>query len=370
MSDAEKLIWGAACTLVVAAVCYVAKRIVEKRADRVVLDSGLSICVNAETIERVGCPGMLLSITCRSNRPAKLKGADLSVVLTKDDLATFERGFQSSLGQSSNEELPPPRLHVPLLPISSRTNASGLVLERDDVATFLFPIATAALPLFLKAPSEEVQATALFSDGSRRILERGLSIQTMLQDVVAACGSLPMQLKVPMEMNVTVSANGVPDIGQMIGRTNSEAISFVGPQEPAVEEAFTEERMVNCMSIVREIMNDWSLSKRLRYVVVPSQEIDAEDVLRAADTTFKIGVTEPVHIIGLIDLLVVFSVLAQQATALRNADAAGHSTFSVRSQATTRYSRSQVSAILRQISFSNPARSAVDLPTGGMDREG
>jgi hypothetical protein len=361
MNDAEKVIWTAFGALMVAlvggAIRYLTKHLADRRADRVVLDSKLNISVGTNTIQRIGCPGILLSITCKSKRPAKIKSAHFSVSLTPEDLASFETGFQSPFGQSRNAALPPPRLQIPLFPASKPTNENGFILERDDVASFFFPIAVPVLPLFLKAPSEDVQVAATFFDGSNQVLGQGLLVQEMLRDVLEASGSLPMQLKVPMSMNITVSAEKLPDTGAIIGKLNPKAIRFHKPQEAMIEAEFTEERMAKCTSIFREIWNNWSQSKTLQYVVVPSQKIDTDNPSKAIGATFQIGVAEPVHTIGLVDLLVVFSILSQQTAAAKTIDTKHHSSFSVRTEITTQFSSPQASSLLKQISMREPAGS-------------
>lgn len=176
----------------------------------------------------------------------------------------------------------------------------------------------------------------------------------MLRDIVEAYGSLPMQLKAPMSMNITVSAEKLPDAGAMVGKLNPNEIRFDEPQEPMIEAEFTEERMAKCTSIFREIWNDWSQNKTLRYVVVPSQEIDTDNPCEAMNATFEVGVTEPVHTMGLVDLLVVFSILSQQTAAAKTIDTKGRSKFTIRSEITTQFSNAQASALLKQISMSTP----------------
>ena len=153
---------------------YVSKYFAEKGLDRVVVGSDLSISADIDTIHRIGCPGIMLTVVCKGKRAAKLAKTEFSVSLTKDDLAAFERGFQFPLGQSDNPTLPVARLYIQLIPLSKPTNDDGFVLERDDVTRFHFPIAVPPLPIFLRAPSEDVQVTATFFDGSSQILQKGL----------------------------------------------------------------------------------------------------------------------------------------------------------------------------------------------------
>ena len=358
MNDTEKLIWGAVGGFVVAvvggAIRYIARRVTEKKLDRVVLDSELTVSAESATIQHIGCPGLLLSVTCKSDRPAKIANTSLSVALTPEDLASFEAGFQFPFGQSDNLTLPPPRLMIQLLPTAKPTNENGFVLERDDVARFFFPIAVPALPLFLKAPSEDVQISATFFDGSSELLKQGLSVQQMLRDVLDAYGDIPLRLKVPMSMNITVSAEKLPATGPMVGKVNPKSIRFGEPQEPMIEAEFTEERMEKCAAIFRDIWNDWGRNKTLRYVVVPSRDIDVDDPSQAMDVAFGIGVTKPVCTIGLVDLLVVFTLLSQQTAALKSIRTDDQSTVTIRSKITTQFTRSQASALLKKIAMSKP----------------
>ena len=113
--------------------------------------------------------------------------------------------------------------------------------------------------------------------------------------------------------------------------------------------------MAKCTSIFREIWNDWSENKTFQYVVVPSQEIDTDNPSKAIGATFQIGVTEPVHTIGLVDLLVIFSILSQQMAGTKCVDTKRHSTFTIRSEITTQFSSAQASALLKQISMGKPS---------------
>ncbi len=358
MDDTEKLILSCIGALVVvlvgAMICYVFKHIAEKRLDQVILRSKLSISGDIDTIHRIGCPGIMLTVKCEGKRAAKLAKTEFSVSLTKDDLAAFEHGFQFPLGQSDNPALPAARLHIQLIPLSNPTNDDGFVLERDDVARFHFPIAVPPLPIFLRAPSEDVQVTAIFFDGSSQILQNGLRVQEMLREAIDVYSSLPMQLKSQLTMSVTVSAERLPDAGNMIGTLNPNDVTFTESQQPIIEAEFTRERMERCLSILDEIWNHWSTSKTLQYVVIPSQKIDLDNPHTAMGATFSIGVTSPTHNIGLVDLLVVFSILGQSAAAARSIDPNGAKEFSVQSRITTSYTSAQASAMLRQIALSPP----------------
>ena len=112
--------------------------------------------------------------------------------------------------------------------------------------------------------------------------------------------------------------------------------------------------MERCLSIFGEIWNHWSTSKTLQYVVVPSQEIDLDHPHTAMDATFGIGITSPKRDIGLVDLLVLFSVLGQQAATAKSIDTKGAKEVSVQSGITTSYTSAQATALLKQIAISPP----------------
>ncbi len=359
MDDTEKLIWGCTGALIVAlvgaVVRYISKYYTEKRLDRVVVIGDLSISGDIDMIHRVGCPGIVLSIVCKGKRVAKIAKAEFSVSLTKNDLAAFERGFQFPLGQSVNQALPVARLSIQLIPLSKPTNDDGFVLERDDVAKFLFPIAVPPLPVFLNAPSEDVQVTATFFDGSSQVLQKGLHVQRLLRDVIEAYSTLPMQMTSELTMSVTISTEQLPDLGNKIGTLNSNPISFVDHDEPLISADFTKQRMEQCVSIFGEIWDHWCTSKSLQYVVVPSQKIDVDNPQTAIDATFGVGINSPTRAIGLVDLLVVFSLLRQQSAAAKTIDTRVEKDFSIRSLVTTSYTRAEASAMLAQIKLSPPS---------------
>lgn len=356
MNESEKFVWAGIGALVFrlleAGIRFVFKQITENRLDRIVLNADLSHSTNVDSMERLGCPAMVVTVACKGKRTAKVAGVKLSGPLTREDLAAFEVGFQFPFGQSNNVKLPSPRLSVTLLQTTEPSNEHGFVLERDDVARFELPLAIPALPVFLSAPSEEVKLTATLFDGTDQVIKQGLVIQDFLRESLAAFKNMPMKLKQHVEMGVTVSAEELPDATEMIGRVNDEAIDIGEkdrPAEPRVEEEFTKVQMGKCHSVFQRIWNAWSESKSLSYIVIPDREIDTTAPHKSIEARFRIGVSEPETDVGLVELLVIFSILRDRIAAVREIDVKGADAVKVRSVVTTSYSDLEAAQLLAQI---------------------
>jgi hypothetical protein len=234
MTDIEKILWGTfgalIVTLVGAAIIGTIKLLAGKQADRTLLTGHLDISAGIDMLSTIGCAGLILTITCKSKRPAKIKEAYISLIVGPDIVKSFEKGFNFPFGQGSNQDLPATKCIVKLIPISKPSNKDGYVLERDDVCKFVLPIQIPILPLpeFAKSPSEDVSICVKYINDDEIILMKGLEIQEAIRGLIDMCGNLPMNLKVPLSVALKVSTTTLPDSSGIVGRTNPNPILFHG----------------------------------------------------------------------------------------------------------------------------------------------
>ena len=97
MTDTEKILWGAVSTLLVAlvgaAIIGITKLLAGMREDRTLLTGHLDISAGIDMLSNIGCAGLILTITCKSKRPAKIKEAYISLIVGPDIVKSFEKGF-------------------------------------------------------------------------------------------------------------------------------------------------------------------------------------------------------------------------------------------------------------------------------------
>jgi len=235
MTDAEKVLWGAIGALLVAlvgaAIIGVTKLLSGKRLDRILLTGHLNVSAGIDILSTIGCAGLILTITCKSKRAAKIKESYISLVVGPEIVESFEKGFNFPFGQGSSLDLPAPKLIVKLIPISKPSNKDGYVLERDDVCRFILPIQLPCLHIFTKAPSEDVSICVKYINDDETILMKGLEVQKTIRDLINFHGNLPMNLKVPLSIELTTSTTTLPDFSGIIGKTNPNPIEFHGRNE-------------------------------------------------------------------------------------------------------------------------------------------
>ena len=133
MTDARVLFWGAVASLAVALVVGVCNLIVRwRREDTIAIDSALRLGADLNILQSVGCPCLLLTLTGRSRRPAKIKGAKLCAKGV-NLLPVFQRAFGTDFGHPPHPDSQAEDSFSALfLPASPRGSTQGWVLPRDD----------------------------------------------------------------------------------------------------------------------------------------------------------------------------------------------------------------------------------------------
>src|SRR5262245_37125205 len=106
--------------------------------ESVKLDGKLDSAGDLELLQTIGCPGMRLTVICRSTRPAKIQSAHLYVEGV-DMMGGLQSGFGSDFGYTPLEGSTQ-TLVVDLIPLSPPNSPEGYVLNRDDVCRFFYPL--------------------------------------------------------------------------------------------------------------------------------------------------------------------------------------------------------------------------------------
>jgi hypothetical protein len=232
MTDGEKIVWGAAATLVVGGIIAFVKLLRTWGDDRVDLKADLWVASDVEFIDRIGCAGLLLSIVCRSKRPAKINEAFISV-RGFNPMAAMQAGFQDNFGYT-----PSPAGHehddsflVYFVPFSKPTSAEGYVLERDDVCKFALPIQVPALPKFIEAQPADVRIVVTFFDGTEREVMWGEQVQSEIKSLIDMWGNAAQCLKVRLRFAVRVLSSTLPTPGP-VGKVNPQPIQMWEPKDP------------------------------------------------------------------------------------------------------------------------------------------
>jgi hypothetical protein len=227
MTDMEKIAWGIVASLVVALVVAIAKAAIRRREERVSLKASLSIVGGLEMLTAIGCPSLVLQLSCSGKRAAKVRKASVCLV-GKDLLAAFQKGFGTDFGYV------PPRdpdlkqtLAVDLLPLSPPTVPEGYVLERGDICRFALPMMVPGLGRFAEAPSEDVTVRVEFFDGKEDILMQGLSVQGHIGDLIGLYEPARHRLNPGITIPISIRAiSAAPPDLSTVGSVNPRPVDL------------------------------------------------------------------------------------------------------------------------------------------------
>jgi len=232
MTDIEKILLGAVLTLVVSALLFVARRLYVRFSDRVVVEARLSIGGDNAEIEKFGCPGLVLTLKCRSHRPAKVAGASLCF-RGKGFMKAFQAGFDSDLGLPGGPASGSPEtMKIGLQDMATRDRDEGYVLERDDVCNFYLPMIGVPQDLYLRliaAPSEDITVRMGDFGGEEKTVLSGFYIQDSLRglldmyadNVYEYRSHTKMQIELQVDSKVPLSG-----VGGLAGTTNPHGVAL------------------------------------------------------------------------------------------------------------------------------------------------
>lgn len=199
--------------------------LLKRKMDKLSLKGKLEATGDIETLNTIGCAGLKLTVTCKGTRSAKIKGASLSFIAGHEFIDSFQKGFGVPLGDGSRD-LPCSKCIVKLISLSKPTNNEGYILERDDVCNFFLPIQIPFLKKINELPSEDVSICIQYYNGDEEILLKGLHIQDSIRCLFELFSNVPMNLRKPLSISLSVSTTTPPDCSKILGKTNPRPIKF------------------------------------------------------------------------------------------------------------------------------------------------
>jgi hypothetical protein len=202
------------------------------------LEGKLEVATGLELMHATGCPGLQLTVICRSVRAAKIKSAFLFVE-GDDFLSGFQVGFGNDLGYTPVEGTRQ-TLAVKLIPLSQPNSPEGYIVERDGVCRFFYPLPLPPTTLALRAQPEDVSMGVEFFDGSERTLLRGRAVQDVLETLYEVYRNQPGHLKLRISVSVRGTSKTPPNVN-MQGKVNQHYAPMAepGPMTPPKQEGAT-----------------------------------------------------------------------------------------------------------------------------------
>jgi hypothetical protein len=189
------------------------------------VEGKVSLSAGLELIQHFGCPGLLLTVICRSKRPAKLRRAMLCLT-GKGIIAALQAGFGHSFAHTPFEALPEEEMAIDLFPLQQRNAPEGYVLQRDDAARFYFPMLAGPLGLFLSRPAEALSLRVQFFDESEQAVCGGEDVKRNLEGLVEIARQGPFTAKFgTVKMTVKANSTEPPDLSAL-GRVNPNPVDF------------------------------------------------------------------------------------------------------------------------------------------------
>ncbi len=233
MTETEKIIWFAVVSLgvaVLAALILGVPAYLRRRKDEAVsVTASLTQASDPRIINTIGCAGLLLTVVGKSKRPARITGAELCVK-GFDALPAFQQAFRTDFGLVPITDGGDRVFIIGLVPVSKPNADDGWILKRDDICRFVLPIQCPALPVFEKAPSQDVTLKAIFFDGSEHVILQGLKIQSEIRSLIEVWGQARQTLNVPLDIRIKVTSKTPPDISA-VGAANPEALVLMDAPE-------------------------------------------------------------------------------------------------------------------------------------------
>ena len=207
------------------------------------LEGKLDTASDLEIMNAIGCPGMRLTVICRSSRPAKIQSAHL-LIDDVDVMEGFQQGFGGNFGYTPLEGSTQ-TMDVTLIPLSRPNSQEGYVLNRDDVARFFYPLPIPSTTLALGAKPENLSIVVEFFDDTEQVLLKGPPIQDVLESVFHVFQKRHGQLNVPIRIAVHVKSTTPPgpEMADLIGKVNPNYVPIAKPTEEPSSNKTGEEKL-------------------------------------------------------------------------------------------------------------------------------
>ena len=206
--------------------------------DTVAVSAKLSVIAHLEILKQVGCPCLNLRLVCTSQRPAKIRGAELQVK-GSHYIEAFQKGFNADFGYKPVRGQPDPNdcLGFCFIPASPPNTTNGFVIERDDARHFLLPGMGFPLLLFHEAAPEDISIIVDFIDGRKERVLCGVDIQPQIVGLYEMCKASQYTLSPVLSIGIRLHllSETTPDVSA-IGTVNQKAVSFCATRSfPAVK---------------------------------------------------------------------------------------------------------------------------------------
>lgn len=195
----------------------------QSEEEAVRLEANLESACGLDVLAAFGCPGLRLSIICRSVRPAKIQLVSLCITGV-NVMAGIQKGFGSDFGYIPVEGVKETFLAT-LIPMSPPNASDGYILNRDDVSRFFYPLPLPSTTLILQAKPEDVSAEITFFDGSEQTVLSGQVIQNTLQSVFDMFHQRPGVFRGTIQFRVRGQSK-TPPTPDMIGKVNANYLPF------------------------------------------------------------------------------------------------------------------------------------------------
>lgn len=120
-------------------------------------------------------------------------------------------------------------------------------------------------------------------------------------------------------------------------------------------EIFNKQRMNRCLSIQQSIMDNWQKKNSFEYVVKATTSVEGMTLDELRTCYFAVGLNDAALVeIPFTDLLVVFSMIAQQSEALKNRKDKAEKKFTINYKISTAYTDEEAASLLAGIQIHTP----------------
>jgi hypothetical protein len=195
------------------------------------LEAKLDMASDLQLISAIGCPGMRLTVICRSSRPAKIQSAHL-LIDDVDVMGGFQQGFGADFGYTPLEGSTQ-TMDVTLIPLTQPNSQEGYILNRDDVARFFYPLPMPSTTLALRAKPENLSIAVEFFDDTEQVVLTGRPIKDTLEGVFHLYQKRYGHLNVPITISVRVKSTTPPgpEMADLIGKVNPNYVPIAKPDD-------------------------------------------------------------------------------------------------------------------------------------------
>ncbi len=193
------------------------------------LEAKVEMANDLQLISAIGCPGMRLTVICRSSRSAKIQSAHL-LIDDVDVMSGFQQGFGSDFGYRPLEGSTQ-TMDVTLIPISQPNSHEGNVLNRDDVVRYFYPLPMPSTTLALSAKPENLSISVKFFDDTEEVVLVGQPIKDTLECIFNIYHKKPGSLNVPITIGIRVKSISPPgpDLADLVGKVNPNGVPIAKP---------------------------------------------------------------------------------------------------------------------------------------------